>query len=265
MTPRPPADSPNAARMYDYYLGGSANLASDRELADQVIAARPELPAIARANRAFLGRAVRHLVEQGIDQFLDLGSGIPTVGNVHEVAHRIDPRVRVAYVDHEPVAVAYARHLLADDTRIRVVQADLRDAETVLAESAELLDLGRPLALLAVAVLHFLTDEDDPHGALTAYRQALVPGSHLVLSHGTTDRQPAGAVTGTQMYQQSTSPLTLRTREEVTALLAGFTVCAPGVVFTPEWRIGESVPARDEFAGHPERAGFYAALARLDR
>ncbi|WP_018332540.1 SAM-dependent methyltransferase [Actinomycetospora chiangmaiensis] len=252
----------NAARMYDYYLGGSANFAVDRALADRAIAVRPALPAIARANRAFLNRVVAHLVGCGVDQFLDLGSGIPTVGNVHEVAARSTPDARVVYVDREPVAVAYAQELLRGHDRATVVHADLRDSDRVCRDAAELLDFSRPVALLAVAALHFLPDADDPAGVLARYRGALTPGSYLALSHGTGDHQPVGAGIGTALYQQSTSPITLRTHAEVTALFDGFQVLDPGVVFTSAWRPDLPGP-HDRLAARPEQAGFYAGLARL--
>ena len=158
------AESPNAARMYDYYLGGAANFEVDRVLADQVVAMRPELPAIARANRAYLRRVVRFAVAAGVRQYLDLGSGVPTVGNVHEAALAADPRCRVVYVDHEPVAATYAAAFIAHQPQVEILQIDLRDHEQVLerAAAAGLIDLREPVAVLAVAVLHFLPDAARP-------------------------------------------------------------------------------------------------------
>ncbi len=185
-------DRPSAARVYDYYLGGSHNFAVDREMAREAIADWPELPRIMQDNRAFMRRAVRLCVAAGIDQFLDVGSGIPTAGNVHEVAQAENPAARVVYVDIDPVAVAHARALLADDPRTGVVHADFLDVNAVLdaPDTRTVLDLDRPVALLAVALLHFVGDERRPGEALARYRDALVPGSHLVLSHASADGVP---------------------------------------------------------------------------
>lgn len=254
----PGAQSPNAARMYDYYLGGSANLRVDRVLADEIVAMRPELPAIARANRAYLRRTVRLAIDLGVRQFLDLGSGVPTVGNVHEVALAADPRSRVVYVDHEPVAATYAAELVAHQPQVAVLHADLRDHEQVLTRAAAtgLIDFQEPVALLAVAVLHFLPDTAQPAELLAHYRRALPANSLLAISHGTTDQQPPAAVEGTALYHATNTPLTLRTHEQVTALMAGTHILEPGVVFTPQWR-PDSASAFDH---DPSQAGFYAAV-----
>ena len=265
--PDGPADASvgpaNPARMYDYFLGGAANFANDRALAEQVLAVEPDAARIARANRAFLGRAVRFLVGEGIDQFLDLGSGVPTADNVHQVAHRANPGARVVYVDHEPVAAAYAAELVADEPLVATVEADLVDTTTVLARAAELLDLDRPVAVLCVAALHFVPDAVDPAAVVARYRDALAPGSHLVLSHGTEDGRPGVADRGSALYTRSTQPLVLRSRADVTVLLDGFTVLPPGIVFTPEWRTDGAAPT-GPFADSPAGAGMYAAVGRLD-
>src|SRR5689334_8693366 len=178
-------ERPNVARMYDYFLGGSHNFAVDRKAAAAVLAAVPGIRALARQNRNFLRRAVQYLAHQGVRQFLDLGSGIPTVGNVHEIAQRDAPGSRVVYVDIEPVAVSHSRTLLEDNPDTAVAQLDLRRPDQVLdsPEVRDLLDLTRPVAVLAVAVLHFLPDSDDPAGVLARYRDAVAPGSRLVVSH----------------------------------------------------------------------------------
>ncbi|RCW44479.1 S-adenosyl methyltransferase [Halopolyspora algeriensis] len=230
---------PNAARMYDYYLGGAANFAVDRQAAEQALAITPEIGRFARANRSFLGRAVAQLCEQGIDQFLDLGSGVPTVGNVHEIAHRHNPEARIAYVDIEPVAVSHARQLLDDDPLVSVTQADIRHPGQVLAapEVAGLLDFDRPVAVLAVAILHFVPDTEDPAGIMATYRDACVPGSYLVLSHAaaiTMTAQEASA--GQELYRGTTTPLWPRSAEEITPMLAGYHLIEPGLVPVDQWR-----------------------------
>jgi hypothetical protein len=231
-------DRPNAARMYDYYLGGSHNFSVDRQVAVQAVEAWPDMPRVMQANRAFLRRAVRFLVSQGIRQFLDIGSGIPTVGNVHEVAHAADPDVRVVYVDTDPIAVAHSRAILAGDERTAVVEADGRKPETLLADPGVrgLLDLDQPVGLLMVALLHFVPDDDDPAGVVARYRSALAPGSYLALTHASADGRPDYALQVRELYRRTPTPLRLRNRAEFEALLAGWDPVEPGVVFVPAWR-----------------------------
>ena len=231
---------PNPARMYDYYLGGAHNFAVDREAADKVLAVLPETRTFAIQNRAFLQRVVRHLVgSAGITQFLDLGSGIPTVGNVHEVAHGINPDCRIVYVDHEPVAVAQSQRLLAGNPNATAIQADVRQFDTVLnhPETRRLLDFDRPLGVLMLQVLPFIPDGDDPAGVVAAYRDACVPGSYLALAHTLTPEYWPGAVSSAiELYTRSTHPLNLRTPERVAEFFAGYDVLEPGVVFSAAWR-----------------------------
>jgi SAM-dependent methyltransferase len=254
-------DRPNAARMYDYYLDGSTNLAVDRAAAEEGLQTGP-WRTYARANRAFLGRAVRYLIQQGIDQFLDLGSGIPTVGNVHEIAHRSNPAARVAYVDIEPVAVAHARRLLADFDNVSITQADIREPEKVLAEPgvAELLDFTRPVAVLAVAILPFITDDDEVADLLTGYRSVSVPGSYLAISHTSqlnlTDDQRAR---GLELMKRTPTPVVWRTEEQIRPLLAGYELIEPGLVWTPHWRPDDN-PA---WLPDPAEANAFAAVGRL--
>ncbi|MBB5955597.1 hypothetical protein FHS29_002178 [Saccharothrix tamanrassetensis] len=234
-------DRPSAARMYDYYLGGSHNFAVDREAAKAVERIYPGMSGAARANRSFLRRAVRYLLAQGIDQFLDLGSGIPTVGNVHEIAQQTNPRARVVYADVEPVAVAHSSALLADNPLATVIQADLRATDTVLNsdEVRATLDFTRPIGLLMVGVLHFVPDSDDPHRAVARYREALPSGSYLALSHGSLEGVPEDGLDDTErvkaIYRRTDSPLVLRPREEIAAFFTGLEVVEPGVVPLPEW------------------------------
>ncbi|XVV02182.1 SAM-dependent methyltransferase [Actinosynnema sp. CA-248983] len=233
-------DRPSAARMYDYFLGGSHNFAVDREAAQSVERIYPGMAGAARANRSFLRRAVRYLVEQGVDQFLDLGSGIPTVGNVHEIAQQANPSARVLYVDVEPVAVAHSNALLAGNPGATAVQSDLREVDTVLKAARDVLDFDRPIAVLMVAVLHFVPDSDEPGKAVARYRDALPAGSWLALSHGSLEGVPRDVLQDTErvkaIYRRTDSPLALRSHEEIAAFFAGFDVVEPGVVALPEWR-----------------------------
>jgi hypothetical protein len=253
--------------MYDYFLGGSHNFAADRELAEQALSVFPDAPYVVRANRAFLRRAVTMLCGLGIDQFLDLGSGIPTVGNVHEVAHAANPAARIVYVDSDPVAAAHSAALLADEPLVHVLRADLRDPELVLREVAEAdgqLDLSRPVAVLLVSVLPFIPDTDDPAGIVAAYRDGTVPGSYLAISHGTNDYQPevVGEVEG--LYTRTTQPGVFRSREQILALMPGYELVPPGLVDAILWR-----PDPDEQQGHQDPLGGdvtrYSLLAAVGR
>ncbi|GAA1235681.1 SAM-dependent methyltransferase [Kitasatospora nipponensis] len=234
-------DRPAAARVYDYYLGGSHNFAADREMARKAIKMWPDLPLIMRANRAFLRRAVTFLAEEGFTRFLDIGSGIPTFGAVHEVAREIRPESRVVYVDKDPVAVAHSRLLLQDDPLCQVVDADLTDPAELLArpEVAELLAAGEPVALLLVAVLHFVGDDEDPEGIVRTLRDALPPGSALVMCHASLEGRPDQAETHQDLYNRTPTPLTMRTSERITKLFDGFELVEPGVVYLPQWRPDE--------------------------
>lgn len=254
-------EHPNSARMYDYYLGGSAHFEVDRQAAEAGVAAMPHARDYARANRSFLARAVGYLVESGIDQFLDLGSGIPTVGNVHEIAHRHDPYARIAYVDIEPVAVAHARQLLGDDPRVSVTEADIRRPEQVLTASgvADLLDFTRPVAVLAVAVLPFVPDQEEAVALVAAYRRACVPGSFLALSHiSPLSASRAQVATAEEVMARTPTPVRWRRPDEIAALLADCELARPGLVPTPQWRPTE-IPTEDEIG----RANAYAAIAVL--
>jgi hypothetical protein len=248
---------PNAARMYDYHLGGSHNFAADRAAAERTKAAMPWVAHAARANRNFLRRAVRFCQQEGIDQFLDLGSGIPTVGNVHEVARVGDPLARVAYVDNEPVTVASCQALLAGDPLATITAVDMRDPDAVFAAPGvrDLLDLSRPVALLTVAVLHFIPDSDDPAGLVEAYRSRLTPGSFHALSHVTADHDPEAAAGATASYQKTATPVTARTRDEVLGLLGGTELVEPGVVDATDWRPDDTIG--------PEHRGFWAGIGRI--
>ena len=254
------ATRPSVARMYDYYLGGSHNFAVDRELAGKVLEAWPDMPRAAQANRAFLRRAVRFLADQGVRQFLDIGSGIPTVGNVHDVAQAAAPDARVVYVDTDPVAVAHSRAILAGDAQTSVVQADGRDPAGLLAHPGvtELLDLTRPVGLLMVALLHFVLDEGDPRGILARYAAGLAPGSWLVVSHGSTDTAP-GVAMMEKLYEQTSTPVQMRSRGELELLLTDVQLVEPGIEFLPAWRPDHP----DDVAGGASWASGYGAVGRL--
>jgi uncharacterized protein (DUF1778 family) len=229
-------DRPNSARIYDYLLGGSTNFAIDRTAADQLVSAFPHVGQWARDNRDFLRRAVRYCATRGIDQFLDLGSGVPTVGNVHEIAHQYAPQARVVYVDWEPIAVTHARNLLEHEPLVEVVEADIRDPHRVLStpQVTGLLDFRRPVAILALASLHAIPG--DLTQVLATYRDACVPGSALIISHGSvvtlSDTQVRDFVAA---FNQTPTPAAFRTREEIARLFAGYDLVDPGLVLLPEW------------------------------
>jgi hypothetical protein len=232
-------DRPSPARMYDYVLGGTHNFAVDRAAADEVIAADPRVADGMRENRAFLGRIVRHLTRAGIDQFLDLGSGIPTAANVHEVAREVNPEARVVYADTEPVAVMHSLALLEHDPFATAIRADLRRPAEVLADPAlrSLLDLSRPIAVLIVGTMHVIRDVDHPIDVIAGYRDSLAPGSYLALTNGTAEGQdPVRTETARRALLRSPTPLQLRDRDEVAAMMDGFDLVEPGVVAIHEWR-----------------------------
>jgi hypothetical protein len=231
------SDVPNVARMYDYYLGGLHNFPVDRETAQRVVGAWPTLPAVLRLNRAFLRRAVRYLARQGIKQFIDLGSGLPTVGNVHEIAQSEQPDARVVYVDIDPTAVLHSRLMLVGNPGATVLQVDLRQPEQVLShrDLRWQIDLEQPVGLLAVAVLHFVPDGDEPSKVMAAYREALAPGSHLALSHASQDLEPEAAEKVSQLYARSGNPLQFRTHAEIAAFFGEFEPVEPGLVLPNDW------------------------------
>ena len=237
------ATVPAAARMYDYWLGGHNNFAADRVAALKITERAPGTPAAARANRRFLGRAVRHLAgEAGIRQFLDLGAGLPTNGNVHQVAREVTPDARVVYVDNDPMVIAHARALETGDA-VAVIHADLRDPDTILRhpDTRRLIDFTKPLAILFVSVLHFVP-EPDAHTAVAAFADAAAPGSHLAASHGYDEQDPQAAATTTTVYASTASPVTRRTRAEILAFFDGLEILEPGLVPVQEWRPDEHDP-----------------------
>lgn len=254
--------SPNAARMYDYYLGGSHHFAADREAAERALGVTPVMAPGARANRAFLQRVVRFCLDEGIRQFLDLGSGIPTVGHVHEIAHRVDPAARVAYVDNEPVAIQHTANILSGVENATVTDADLCEPEQVLRAPgvADFLDFGRPVAVLMVAVLHFIPDKRQPDELLQAYRRAVPGGSMLATSHITDHYDTPDRVAEIdRLYSSTTNAAIHRRRDEYAALLGNEdTWVEPGLSYVTDWRPDSSDVAADAhtaFWGCVERIG----------
>ncbi len=234
------ASVPNAARVYDCFLGGKDNFAVDRELAQKILGVLPDTADVCRDNREFLQRAVRFLAgEAGIRQFLDIGSGLPSMGNVHEVAQEAAPGVRVAYVDYDPVVLSHARALLAKGKDVVVAEGDLRSPEAILADERvrQLIDFSQPVAVLLVAVLHFVTDADRPYDAVRTLVDALAPGSYLVLTHSTPD-DVADDVTEAMkgVYSNASAQVAPRTFEEVARFFDGLEPAEPGLVNVTLWR-----------------------------
>jgi SAM-dependent methyltransferase len=253
---------PHSARMYDYYLGGKDHFAADRETAEKVLANMPSARTVARENRAFLGRAVRYLTETGIRQFLDIGTGLPTTNNVHEVAQRIAPSSRAVYVDNDPLVLAHARALLtsAPEGRTAYIHADLRDPAAILSDSVtrDVLDFGQPIALILVAVLHFLLDEDNPASIIQTLLDALPPGSYLVASHVTQEHDPAGWAAGSRAYTAAGVRGQTRDSDEFARLaFSGLELVPPGVVLVSEWR-SEGISPRPT----PAEVSCYGGVAR---
>jgi hypothetical protein len=250
-----------AARIYDYLLGGTHNFPADRAAAQMLVQAVPTITGIARSNRAFLRRAVRFLGDAGIRQFVDVGSGIPTAGHVHEVAESV-PDARVVYVDLDPVAVSESLELLERNDRATAIRADLRDAQAILdhPDLQRLIDFDQPVALLLVSMLHFV--EDDAYAAVERLVAALGSGSYLAISHGTVpdEDRPGNVDEARAVYRSNTStPLNTRSRAEITRFFAGLDLVEPGLVWAPLWRPAPGDP--EDFTDDPSRSGFLAAVA----
>jgi hypothetical protein len=246
------------ARIYDYLLGGKDNYAADRAAAEEALTIYPEWAFTARANRAFLGRVIRYLAgEAGIRQFLDIGTGIPTAGNTHQVAQSIAPESRVVYVDYDPVVLAHARALLTSGEAgaTAYIDADLRDTGTILTQAAELLDFTKPVAVTLIAILHAIPDSDDPHAIVASLMDAVPSGSYLALSHlGPEFFDPdtlreAQDVSGRRIQQQ----MTWRDREQVARFFEGTDLVEPGLVRVEEWR-------QEPGTGGPDRSPLWAAV-----
>jgi hypothetical protein len=253
---------PHPARMYNAYLGGNDNYPADRAAVRQIMRDFPEVRAMALANRAAMQRAVRFLAaEEGIRQFIDIGTGIPSAGNVHEVAGWAAPDARVVYVDNDPIVHVHANALLTGSGTTGIVLADLRDPAAIVVDPRvrELIDFTRPVALLLVAILHFIRDEEDPAGIVATLRDALPAGSYLALTHGTQDfHPPGGADMAAAGYKNATAPLVLRTHGQVSAFFDGFDLLEPGLVQAPLWRPDGRRPRPRDL----EKIGIYAGVGR---
>ena len=249
-----------AARMYDYYLGGVHNFVADREAADAVIERFPFIPEAARANRAFVVNAVRHLSESGIRQFLDIGSGIPTVDNVHSIARRIHPDTRVAYVDIDPVAVAESMEILDGDAGAVAVRGDVQQPQAVVehADIRRLLDFDEPIGVILAAVLHFVPEHQVADAAVTSLIGSVASGSHFVVSHSATESFSLFTAPEDVYQRRTSTPGTVRTRAEVERLFTGLELLDPGVVWVQEWRPG-TVVERVESA---RAGGIWAGVGR---
>jgi hypothetical protein len=251
-------DRPSAARLYDFFLGSHHNYAADRELGRKLLAAEPNAREIVKANRDFLGRAVRFLSDSGVRQFLDLGSGIPTQENVHEIAQRADPEARVVYVDNDPGVVAHSKHLLRGNPLVSVVNADLRDPAAVLRhpEVRRLIDFSQPVGVLMVAVLHSIPDDQDPAGVVSRFAAVLPAGSYLVVSHATAESYPDSAAKVEDLYKNATTSVHTRSQAEILRFFSGFDLVEPGLVYLPLWRPDGQVPK------DPDRLWLYAGVGR---
>jgi hypothetical protein len=250
---------PSAARIYDAFLGGGHNFAVDREFAKQAKLVFPGVDEACKANRSFMWRLVKYLVHQGVRQFLDIGSGIPTSGNVHEIAQRIDPACRVVYVDNELVAVTHSEMLLEDNPNATILRADMRDPESILRSPVTrgMLDFDQPVAVFMLALLHFIPDADDPAGLVAEYRRGMPAGSYLGISHATAESRPEEMHALEKLYATSSNPAIARSGRWITDLFGDFDIVPPGVVFAPEWR-----PAPEHTLPHPEHYIFFGGLAR---
>jgi hypothetical protein len=250
---------PHIARVYDYWLGGTDNFAADRAMGERTLQAYPNLVYSVRANRAFLARAVRFLAgEAGIRQFLDIGTGIPTANNTHEAAQRVAPSSRIVYVDHDPVVLSHAQALLAStpEGACIYIDADLRDPEAILAAAADTLDFSQPVAVMLIAVMHFIGDDAEASAVMRRLMAACVPGSYVALSHAASDIDAAQMAEMVRRLNESTAEkTTLRDRAGVTRLFDGLELVEPGVIRAAEWR-----PDTDPEAASP--AALWGGVAR---
>ncbi|MEU4048028.1 SAM-dependent methyltransferase [Streptomyces olivaceus] len=255
--PRPPVDTsrPHPARVYDWLLGGKDNYEVDQKVGETL---PEEARGNAARNRAFMHRAAAWLAKNGVDQYLDIGTGIPTEPNLHQVVQAITPTARVVYADNDPIVLRHAEALLTSSPEgaTDFLHADVRQPETILEPAGRLLDFDRPVALSLIALLHFMPDTDDPYGVVRTLVEALAPGSFLLLSHGTADQHPELRQETEAAYKRGAIPLRMRGRAEVEPFFEGLQLVAPGLVFAPEWYQEEPAPVQ-------ERSGFYAGVARI--
>jgi hypothetical protein len=251
-------DIAHPARVYDYWLGGKDNFAADREHAERALGLVPEMRVYARGNRQFMVRAVRCLRDAGTRQFLDVGAGLPTSPNVHEIAREADPGARVVYVDNDPMVFLHAEALMAKGGTTGVVRADMRQVEDVIARAGEVIDFREPVALMFVASLHHLEDEDDPAGLVARYLEAVVPGSYLILSHVTSDLAPEGFRKGRTEARESGVTVAPRGKDAILRMFNGRGLLDPGLVLVSRWR-----PESGQLDPNADRAMAYGGVAAL--
>lgn len=252
---------PSVARIYDYWLGGYHNFPADRAAAEHLDTIVPDTALRVRANRQFLQRVVQVLAQQGVDQFLDLGSGLPSSGSIHQTAHETQPRARVLYVDSDPVAVIHAQNMLRAEhvePEAQAIQADIRDTDAILAQARSMLDFSRPVAVLMFAVLHFVPDDAEAARVLDAFRNSCVSGSYLALSHVTHEHLEAEADEFKKYYIKAVSELRTRSTAEVTSFFADWELLPPGVVSVPAWRPDDETILADR----PGYSGTLGGVAR---
>lgn len=253
---------PNVARIYDYLLGGKDNYAADREAAEALVRAIPDSLAACQQNRAFLKRAVTYLVrDAGVRQLIDIGSGLPTMENVHQIAHSIAPETRVVYVDYDAVVLSHARALLAADN-VTIVQADVRNPWSILEhpQVLELIDFTEPVATLMVAIMHFISDSEHPGWIVDQFKSRMPPGSYLVLTHVTDEEvDPDKSKAAQQVYSEATAQVTPRSHDEILRFFDGLTIAAPGLVDINAW------PACTPEFGPAARRLLYGGVGRVER
>jgi len=250
---------PHPARVYDYWLGGKDNFAADRRVAEDILRVMPVMAQVARGCRLFLSAVVHHLAaDLGIRQFLDIGTGLPTADNTHELAQRAAPDARIVYVDNDPIVLAHSRALLRSNQhgRCAYIDADARDVRKVLARAALTLDFGQPVAVVMLGLLHFIPDAEDPYSLAGRYMDAFVPGSYLAISHASNDIEESGLSEAAGTYNAHVaSPITLRSREECARFFRGLELVPPGIVPLGQWAPGEVRTS-------PGALPTYTALAR---
>ncbi|MCC5478093.1 SAM-dependent methyltransferase [Streptomyces barringtoniae] len=241
---------PHPARMYDWYLGGKDNYPVDEAMGRQMLALDPRVPVLARVNRAFMHRATRWLAQQGLRQFLDIGTGIPTEPNLHQIAQQVAPDARIVYCDNDPIVLAHAAALLRStpEGATEYLQADVRDPDAIIAGAKEILDLDRPVALSLIALLHFISDEDGAHDLVGRLLAELPSGSYLMMTHATADFTPEESAAATEKLKAAGVTLALRPRDEFTRFFTGLDLVEPGVEIVHKWHpeLGEPVPGQDD-------------------
>jgi S-adenosyl methyltransferase len=242
---------PNVARAYDFILGGKENFPADRELAARVMQLIPSVERSCRLNREFLGRVVGHLSGAGIAQFLDIGSGLPTQSNVHQIAQAANRDARIVYADHDPVVVSHARARLMGGNGVLAIEGDLRNPDDIIGQACELLDFRRPVAILMFAIIHFITDDEQPNRLVSAFKNAVVPGSCLALSHITDEQvDPDVSKSAQEVFHNASAQAVPRSYSDILRFFDGLTLLGPGLVPITEWpEHQQGIPSRTLFYG----------------